>query len=135
VLTAADNPGFEGTVSPWTCTSGAAVSTSNPFAGTSSLALTPSSTVTAYCQQTITGLTPSHPYRFGAELAGGTSPIVITLDQGSVDISGAASTGSGYAAVSGVVTTDATGSVTLRIQAWKQQDGTGYADNVTLVSE
>jgi hypothetical protein len=133
VLSSADNPGFEGTLSPWTCTSGAADSTTNVYAGTGALALTPSSTLTAYCQQTITGLTPSHPYTFSAELAGGSSPITLALDQGSTDV--ASSTGSSYAPVSGTVTTDATGNVTLRIQAYKQQSGTGYADNLSLVSQ
>jgi hypothetical protein len=136
VLTAANNPGFEGgTLSPWTCTSGTADSTTNTFAGTGALALTPTSTLTAYCQQTITGLTPSHGYTFSAELSGGRSPITITLDQGAVDLTGAVSTGSAYSLVSGTVTTDSTGSVTLRIQAWKQQNGTGYADNVSLVAQ
>ena len=133
VLTSADNPGFEGTLSPWTCTSGATDSTTSVYAGTGALALTPSSTVTAYCQQTITGLTPSHAYTFSAELSGGSSPITLTLDQDATDV--ASSTGSSYAPVSGTVTTDATGSVTLRVQAYKQQSGTGYADNVSLVSQ
>ncbi len=135
VLGTANNPGFESTLSPWTCTSGTAASTTNPYAGTSSLALTPTATVTAYCQQTITGLTPSHSYTFSAELAGGSSPITITLDQGATDLSGASSVGSAYAQYSGVVTTDSSGSVTIRIQAYKQQSGTGYADNVSLVAQ
>ncbi len=133
VLTSADNPGFEGTLSPWTCASGAAESTANAYAGTGALALTPTSTATTYCQQTVTGLTPGHPYTFSAELSGGSSPITLTLDQGATDV--ASSAGSSYASVSGTVTTDAAGSVTLRIQAYKQQNGTGYADNVSLVSQ
>jgi hypothetical protein len=133
VLTAAENPGFDGSLSPWTCTSGTAESTTNVYAGSGALALTPTSTLTTYCQQTITGLTPSHGYTFSAELAGGTSPITITLDQGTTDV--ASSSGSAYALVTGTVTTDSSGSVTLRIQAWKQQNGTGYADNVSLVSQ
>lgn len=133
VLTSADNPGFEGSLTPWTCTSGTAESSADVYAGAGALALTPTSTLTAYCQQTITGLTPSHAYTFSAELAGGTSPITITLDQSAVDV--ASSSAAGYTSVSGTVTTDSTGSVTLRIQAWKQQSGTGYADNVSLVSQ
>jgi len=133
VLTTAENPGFDGSLTPWSCTSGTAESTTNVYAGTGALALTPTSTLTTNCQQTITGLTPSHAYTFSAELAGGTSPIVITLDQGTSDV--ATSSGSAYALVSGTVTTDASGSVTLGIQAWKQQNGTGYADSVSLVSQ
>jgi len=133
VLTSADNPGFEGSLSPWTCTTGTADSTTNVYAGTDALALTPTNTLTTNCQQTITGLTPSHAYTFSAELAGGTTPIVITLDQGTTDV--ASSSGSAYTLVSGTVTTSSTGTVTLGIQAWKQQIGTGYADNASLVSQ
>jgi hypothetical protein len=135
VLTAAQNPGFEGSLVPWTCTDGAAESSVDPSSGAGSLALTPSATATAFCQQTIGGLTPNHRYTFSARLAGGSTPITLTLDQGSVDLTGAASTGSGYATASGTVTTDANGAVTLRIQAYKQQNGTGYADDVSLVSQ
>ena len=133
VLTTADNPGFEGSLAPWTCTSGTAESAADVYAGSGALALTPTSTLTAYCQQTITSLTPSHSYTFSAELAGGASPITITLDQNGTDI--ASSSAAGYTSVSGTVTTDSTGSVVLRIQAWKQQSGTGYADNVSLISQ
>lgn len=133
VLTAANNPGFEGSLSPWTCTSGTADSTANVYAGSDALALTPTSTVTAYCQQTVTGLTPSHAYTFSAELAGGTSPITITLDQAATDIASSRTTA--YALASGTVTTDSSGSVTLRVQAYKQQNGTGYADSLSLVSQ
>jgi hypothetical protein len=133
VLTSADNPGFEGSLSPWTCTSGAVESSADPYSGTGSLALTPTSTLTTSCQQTISGLTPNASYVFGAELAGGTSPVIITLDQASTTV--ATSSGSGYSEVSGVVTTNSTGSVTLGIQAYKEQSGTGYADNVTLIPQ
>lgn len=133
VLTSADNPGFEGSLTPWTCTSGAVESAADVYAGSGALALTPASTLTAYCQQTVTGLTPSHAYTFSAEVAGGTSPITITLDQSATDI--ASSGAAGYTSVSGTVTTDSTGSVTLRVQAWKQQSGTGYADALSLVAQ
>jgi len=133
VLTSADNPGFEGSLSPWTCTAGTADSTADPYAGADSLAITPTTTLTASCQQTITGLTPNGAYTFGAEVAGGTSPIIITLGQGGTTV--ATSTGTAYAAISGTVTANSSGSVTLVIQAYKQQNGTGYADSVTLVPQ
>jgi|GEM_PF-2927887 len=123
------NPGFEtGTSSGWTCSGTTAVETANPLSGTYNLRLTPNSTTTARCQQTVT-VVPGNLY---------TLSVMIKTTNGiwgyiGVDtFSEVGSTAATYTQKS-MTFTPTTTSVTVYASAWMQQTGNVYIDDMSLV--
>jgi hypothetical protein len=63
------NPGFEtGTLSGWSCVGTASVSTAAADSGSYGAQLTATSSTTAQCTQTVTGLTPGSVHTFSAQI-------------------------------------------------------------------
>ena len=122
--------GFEsGGLSSWSCVTGtAAVVTGHAQTGSDSLALTPTSTLTAECTQNVS-VVSGQLYTVSAALAGGTGSISLTLK---INGSTVSSTGSAYATKSFNFTATTTGQIQISLSAYKQQAGTGYVDDVSL---
>lgn len=123
------NPGYESNLTSWTCTGTAAAETANPRTGTKNLRLTPSSTTTARCQQTIT-VQPNSSYTLRAYIK--TTGIYGYVGADGVTEQGGAATS--YTPYSFTFTTGASQtSVTIYVHAWKQQTGSVYVDDVSLI--
>ncbi|GGF10459.1 fibronectin type III domain-containing protein [Subtercola lobariae] len=124
--------GFEsGGLASWSCVTGTgAVVTGHAQTGNDSLALTPTSTVTAECTQNVT-VVAGKSYTVSAALAGGTNSIALTLK---INGSTVNSSGSAYATKSFTFTAATSGQIQLSLSAYKQQSGTGYVDDVSLTA-
>ncbi len=120
------NPGFEtGSLSNWQCATGDAVVTSPVHSGKYALQVTPTSSITGQCTQTIT-VQASHSYTLSAYVDG---------NYAFLGISGGASnwtSSSSYTQLSVAFTTgSSTTSVTIYINGWYSQ-GNVYADDFSL---
>ncbi len=124
------NPGFEtGTFSGWTCTTGTAVATGQAATGTYSAALTPSDTTTATCSQSVS-VTAGHTYTLSAQLKSSSGAYIYV---GGTGYGSAFSTAGSYQLQSVMITPTST-SLTVYVQAYKQQTGSTYADDVSLTA-
>ncbi|WP_174505129.1 carbohydrate binding domain-containing protein, partial [Streptacidiphilus carbonis] len=121
------NAGFEtGSLSPWTCQSGSAVVSTPVHSGSHALQVTPTSSTTGECDQTVT-LSPNHSYTLTAWVQG---PYAY------VGVSGGASAstwsnGSSWNQLSIPFTTGSSGTVTVFVHGWYGQADV-YADDLTL---
>lgn len=120
------NPGFEtGDLSGWTCLSGDAVVSSPVHSGSHALQVTPSSSSTGECDQTIT-VQANHTYTLSGYVDGSYAYI---------GVSGGASTwtsSSSYTQLSVTFTTGASQtSITIFVHGW-YAEGNVYADDFSL---
>ncbi|MGW1916164.1 carbohydrate binding domain-containing protein [Streptomyces sp. NPDC002076] len=119
------NAGFEtGSLSPWTCTGGSTVVTVPVHSGSHALQVTPSSSSTGECDQTVT-LSPNHSYTLTGWVQG---PYAY------VGVSGGASTWSSNTSWNRLTvnfTTGSSGTVTVYVHGWYGQ-GNVYADDFAL---
>jgi Predicted solute binding protein len=120
------NPGFEtGTLSQWTCNSGDAVVTTPVHSGTYALQVTPSSSTTGECDQTI-AVQANHTYTLSAYVNGPYA--YLGIQNGASNWTSSSS----YTNLSVSFTTSSTQtSVTIYIHGWYAQ-GNVYADDFTL---
>jgi hypothetical protein len=121
------NAGFEtGTLSPWTCTGGSTVVSSPVHSGSHALQVTPSSSSTGECDQTVT-LSPNHSYTLTGWVQGPYAYIGV--------IGGAtASTWSNSTSWNRLTinfTTGGSGNVTVYVHGWYGQSAVD-ADDFTL---
>ncbi|MGW1808368.1 carbohydrate binding domain-containing protein [Streptomyces sp. NPDC002078] len=121
------NAGFEtGSLSPWTCTGGSTVVTGPVHSGSHALQVTPSSSSTGECDQTVT-LSPNHSYTLTGWVQG---PYAY------VGVSGGASastwsSNTSWNRLTVNFTTGSSGTVTVYVHGWYGQ-GNVYADDFTL---
>ncbi|MGW0210830.1 carbohydrate binding domain-containing protein [Streptomyces sp. NPDC003233] len=121
------NAGFEtGSLSPWTCTGGSTVVTGPVHSGSHALQVTPSSSSTGECDQTVT-LSPNHGYTLTDWVQG---PYAY------VGVSGGASastwsSNTSWNQLTVNFTTGSSGTVTVYVHGWYGQ-GNVYADDFTL---
>ncbi|MGV4982849.1 carbohydrate binding domain-containing protein [Streptomyces sp. NRAIS3] len=121
------NAGFEtGSLSPWTCTGGSTVVSGPAHTGGHALQVTPSSSGTGECDQTVT-LSPNHSYTLTGWVQG---PYAY------IGVSGGASAGTwsnntSWNQLSVNFTTGSSGTVTVYVHGWYGQ-GNVYADDFTL---
>lgn len=121
------NAGFEsGSLSPWTCAAGSAVVSSPVHSGSHALQVTPSSSSTGECDQTVT-LSANHTYTLTGWVQG---PYAY------IGVSGGASastwsTNSSWNQLSVTFTTGSSGTVTVYVHGWYGQADV-YADDFTL---
>ncbi|MFE2069301.1 carbohydrate binding domain-containing protein [Streptomyces sp. NPDC059467] len=121
------NAGFEtGSPSPWTCTGGSSVVSSPVHGGSHSLQVTPSSSSTGECDQTIT-LSPNHTYTLSGWVQG---PYAY------IGVSGGASASTwsnntSWNQLTVSFTTGSSGSVTVFVHGWYGQSDV-YADDFSL---
>ncbi|MEV6114614.1 carbohydrate binding domain-containing protein [Streptomyces sp. NPDC052109] len=121
------NAGFEtGSASPWTCTGGSTVVSSPVHTGSHALQVTPSSSATGECDQTVT-LSPNHSYKLTGWVQG---PYAY------IGVSGGAtastwSSGTSWNQLTVNFTTGGSGTVTVYVHGWYGQ-GDVYADDFTL---
>ncbi len=125
------NPGFESGLSGWTCSGTAVAESNNPYSGSNNLKLTPSQSTIARCKKTIT-VQANTTYDLSAYIK--TSGIYAY-----VGVNGHGEVGSNPASYSQYTKTFTTGasetSVTIYLQAWKQQVGSAYLDDVSLTEQ
>ncbi|MER6028796.1 carbohydrate binding domain-containing protein [Streptomyces sp. NPDC001851] len=125
--TALANGGFEtGSLSPWTCDTGAAVVSSPVHGGSHALKTEPSSSRTGQCAQTL-ALKPGTAYTLSGWVQG---PYAY------LGVSGGATAGtwaspSSWSKLTVPFTTGASGTVTVYVHGWYGQ-GAVYADDLTL---
>jgi hypothetical protein len=121
------NAGFEtGSPSPWTCTGGSTVVTAPAHTGSHALKVTPSSSGTGECDQTVT-LSPNHSYTLTGWVQG---PYAY------IGVSGGATAGTwsndaSWNQLTVDFTTGSSGTVTVYVHGWYGQ-GNVYADDFTL---
>ncbi|MBF9068097.1 carbohydrate binding domain-containing protein [Streptacidiphilus fuscans] len=121
------NGGFEsGSLSPWTCQSGSKVVTSPTHSGSYALQVTPTSSATGECDQTVT-LKPNTSYTLSGWVQG---------NYAYVGVSGGASgstwsSNSGWNQLTVPFTTGSSGTVTVYVHGWYAQ-GNVYADDFSL---
>ncbi|MFE8946845.1 carbohydrate binding domain-containing protein [Streptomyces sp. NPDC007856] len=119
------NAGFEtGSLSPWTCTGGSTVVTGPVHSGSHALQVTPSSSSTGECDQTVI-LSPNHSYTLTGWVQG---PYAY------IGVSGGASTWSSNTSWNQLTvnfTTGSSGTVTVYVHGWYGQ-GNVHADDFTL---
>ncbi|WP_042383708.1 carbohydrate binding domain-containing protein [Streptacidiphilus melanogenes] len=121
------NTGFEsGSLSPWTCQSGSAVVSSPVHSGSHALQVTPSSSTTGECDQSVT-LQPNHSYTLTGWVQG---PYAY------VGVSGGASAStwsnrSSWNQLTVSFTTGSSGAVTVYVHGWYGQ-GNVYADDFSV---
>lgn len=121
------NAGFEtGSLSPWTCTGGSTVVTGPVHSGSHALQVTPSSSSTGECDQTVT-LSPNHSYTLTGWVQG---PYAY------VGVSGGASastwsSNTSWNQLTVNFTTGSSGTVTVYVHGWYGQ-GNVHADDFTL---
>jgi hypothetical protein len=120
------NPGFEsGSLSGWTCSAGDAVVASPVHSGSHALQVTPSSSLTGECDQTIT-VQASHTYTLSAYVDG--SYAYLGVQNGTSNWTSSSS----YTQLQTTVTTGASQtSITIYIHGWYGQ-GNVYVDDVSL---
>jgi len=120
------NAGFEtGSLSPWTCQAGAVVS-SPVHSGSHALQVTPSSSSTGECDQTVT-LSPNHSYTLTAWVQGAYS--YVGVSGGATASTWSPSTTWNQLTVP--FTTGSSGTVTVYLHGWYGQ-GAVYGDDFTL---
>ncbi|MEY9844439.1 hypothetical protein ABH940_001506 [Streptacidiphilus sp. BW17] len=121
------NAGFEsGALSPWTCQSGSGVVTSPVHSGSYALQVTPTSSATGECDQTVT-LQPNTSYTLSGWVQG---------SYAYVGVSGGAtastwSSNSGWNQLTVPFTTGSSGTVTVFVHGW-YGEGNVFADNFNL---
>ncbi|SEE98874.1 Glycosyl hydrolases family 18 [Streptomyces sp. 3213] len=121
------NAGFEtGSLSPWTCTGGSAVVSSPVHSGSHSLQVTPSSSATGECDQTVT-LSPNKSYRLTAWVQG---PYAYLGVSGGASAS-TWSNSTSWNQLSVPFTTGSSGTVTVYVHGWYGQSNV-TADDFTL---
>lgn len=120
------NPGFEsGSLSGWTCLAGDAVVSSPVHAGSHALQVTPTSSATGECDQTIS-VQANHSYTLSAYVDGAYAYIGVVNGQSTWTSS------SSYSKLSVPFTTSASQtSITIYIHGWYAQ-GNVYADDFSL---
>ena len=121
------NGGFEtGSLSPWTCQAGDAVVTTPVHSGSYALQVTPTSSQTGECDQTLT-LTPDHSYTLTGWVQGSYAYLGVS---GGATASTWASSGS-WTKLTVPFTTGASGTVTVYVHGWYAQ-GNVYADDLSV---
>ncbi|MEZ0067606.1 hypothetical protein ABIA32_003621 [Streptacidiphilus sp. MAP12-20] len=121
------NAGFEtGSLAPWTCQSGSSVVSSPVHSGSHALQVTPSSSTTGECDQTVT-LAPNHSYTLTGWVQG---PYAY------IGVSGGASastwsSSSSWNQLTVSFSTGSSGTVTVFVHGWYAQANV-YADDFTL---
>jgi hypothetical protein len=121
------NGGFEsGSLSPWTCQSGSTVVSSPVHSGSHALQVTPGSSTTGECDQTVT-LQPNHSYTLSGWVQGSYAYL---------GVSGGASastwsSNAGWNQLTVNFSTGSSGTVTVFVHGWYAQ-GNVYADDLTL---
>ncbi|MGW4562964.1 carbohydrate binding domain-containing protein [Streptomyces sp. NPDC004561] len=121
------NGGFEsGSLTPWTCDSGATVVSSPVHGGTHALKTAPSSSQTGQCTQTLT-LKPNTSYTLSGWVQG---PYAYLGVSGGATASTWASSSS-WSKLTVPFTTGSSGTVTVYVHGWYGQ-GAVYADDLTL---
>ncbi|WP_199832972.1 carbohydrate binding domain-containing protein, partial [Streptomyces puniciscabiei] len=121
------NAGFEtGGLSPWTCTGGSTVVAGPVHSGSHALQVTPSSSGTGECDQTVT-LSPNHAYTLSGWVQG---PYAY------LGVSGGATAGTWSSSTSWNqltvnFTTGSSGTVTVYVHGWYGQSDV-HADDFTL---
>lgn len=121
------NAGFEtGSLSPWTCTGGSAVVSSPVHSGSHSLQVTPSSSATGECDQTVT-LSPNKSYTLTAWVQG---PYAYLGVSGGASAS-TWSNSTSWNQLSVPFTTGSSGTVTVYVHGWYGQSNV-TADDFTL---
>ncbi len=125
------NPGFESGLSGWTCSGSAEAETNNPHSGSYNLKLTPDQTTISRCEQTIT-VQPSTTYDLSAYIK--TSGIYAYVGAtGHGETGGNSATSTQY--TQSFTTGGSQTSVTIYVQAWKQQVGSAFIDDVSLIEQ
>ncbi|WP_089103981.1 carbohydrate binding domain-containing protein [Streptomyces hyaluromycini] len=121
------NAGFEtGSLSPWTCTGGSSVVSSPVHSGSHSLQVTPSSSSTGECDQTVT-LSANHSYTLTAWVQG---PYAYLGVSGGATAS-TWSNSSSWNQLTVTFTTGSSGTVTVYAHGWYGQSNVN-ADDFTL---
>ncbi|MEV7975314.1 carbohydrate binding domain-containing protein [Streptomyces sp. NPDC086519] len=121
------NAGFEtGSPSPWTCTGGSTVVAGPVHSGSHSLQVTPSSSSTGECDQSVT-LAANHSYTLTAWVQG---PYAYVGVSGGATASTWSNSGS-WNQLTVSFTTGSSGSVTVYVHGWYGQSDV-YADDFTL---
>ncbi|MET8804991.1 carbohydrate binding domain-containing protein [Streptomyces sp. NPDC004546] len=121
------NAGFEtGTLSPWTCTGGSTVVSSPAHSGSHALQVTPSSSSTGECDQTVT-LSPNHSYTLTGWVQGPYA--YIGVSGGATASTWSNSTSWNRLTVN--FTTGGSGTVTVYVHGWYGQSAVD-ADDFTL---
>ena len=119
------NGNFEtGSLSPWTCQSGSVVVSSPVHAGSHALQVTPSSSTTGECDQTVT-LLPNHSYTLSGWVQGNYAYLGVS---GGATASTWSSNGS-WNQLKVPFTTGSSGTVTVYVHGWYAQ-GNVYADDL-----
>jgi chitinase len=120
------NPGFEtGSLSSWTCNAGDVVVSSPVHSGSHALQVTPSSSLTGECDQTIT-VQASHTYTLSAYVDGPYAYLGVQNGTSTWTSS------SSYTQLKVTVTTSASQtSITIYVHGWYAQ-GNVYVDDVSL---
>jgi hypothetical protein len=127
------NPGFEtGSLSGWTCAGSAVANAASAESGSYGAQLTATTSTTAQCSQTVANLVAGSTHTFSAYIKSGTAGIY-----GYVGALGTTSPQSGsdpatWTLYSGTVQVPSSGSVTVYIQAYKQQSGQALFDNISF---
>lgn len=122
------NGGFENGLSGWSCTGDAAAAAGQGSAGSGAVRLTPTATTTANCSQTVR-VTPGRTYALSADLRSSSGAYIYVGAPGGKEV---ASTSSSYEHKT-VSFQASSNSATVYVQAYKQQTGATYADQVRLV--
>jgi len=121
------NGGFEtGSLSPWTCQTGGAVVSTPVHTGSHALQVTPTSSQTGQCSQTVT-LSPNTSYTLSGWVQG--SYAYLGVSGGATASSWTSSTG--WTKLSVPFTTGSSGTVTVYVHGWYAQ-GNVYADDLAL---
>lgn len=122
-----DNGGFEtGSLTPWTCDSGAAVVSSPVHGGSHALKTAPSASQTGQCAQALT-LKPNTSYTLSGWVQG---PYAYLGVSGGATASSWTSSSS-WSKLTVPFTTGASGTVTVYVHGWYGQDAV-YADDLTV---
>ncbi|MER6068606.1 carbohydrate binding domain-containing protein [Streptomyces sp. NPDC001817] len=121
------NAGFEtGGLSPWTCTGGSSVVSGPVHSGSHALQVTPSSSSTGECDQTVT-LSPNHSYSLTGWVQGPYA--YIGVSGGATASTWSANTSWNQLTVN--FTTGSSGTVTVYVHGWYGQSDV-HADDFTL---
>lgn len=127
-LNLVSNGGFENGLTGWSCDGGAVADSTQNSAGSASVKLTPSATVTSVCNQVVT-VVPGTTYTLSASLKSAGATVTLGVKNGAdVSASGAAFTSKS------LTFTATSSSITVYVQAYKQQTGNAWADQVSLVA-
>ncbi|WP_377273557.1 carbohydrate binding domain-containing protein [Peterkaempfera sp. SMS 1(5)a] len=121
------NAGFEtGSLSPWTCQSGSTVVSTPVHSGSHALQVTPSSSATGECDQTVT-LSPNHSYTLSGWVQGPYAYIGVSGGASASTWSNSTS----WNKLTVAFTTGSSGTVTVFVHGWYGQANV-YVDDLTL---